>query len=56
MGDLLKALADEGGKEERAEFRVFAPGAVVCREGEYTADFFVILSGLAGVFKSDPQA
>ncbi|HEU4395484.1 MAG TPA: cyclic nucleotide-binding domain-containing protein, partial [Planctomycetota bacterium] len=52
MGDLLKSLADEG-KDERAEFRVFAPGAMVCREGEYTADFFVVLSGLAGVFMSD---
>jgi CRP-like cAMP-binding protein/ferredoxin-like protein FixX len=38
---------------EESEFHVFGPRAVICREGEYTADFYVLLSGLIGVYKAD---
>jgi CRP-like cAMP-binding protein/Fe-S-cluster-containing hydrogenase component 2 len=44
---LLKSIAEE------SRFHVFAPRAVVCREGEYTADFYVLLSGMIGVYKAD---
>ncbi|MCE9635013.1 MAG: cyclic nucleotide-binding domain-containing protein [Planctomycetes bacterium] len=41
----------EGLADESVQFRVLGPKAVVCREGEYTADFFVLLSGMVGVYK-----
>jgi CRP-like cAMP-binding protein/Fe-S-cluster-containing hydrogenase component 2 len=41
---------------EESQFHVFGPRAVICREGEYTADFFVLLSGLIGIYKADPLA
>jgi len=41
---------------EESEFRVYAPKAILCRQGEYTAEFFVLLSGLVGVFREDPDA
>lgn len=43
---LRKTVIEEG------EFRVLAPKAVICREGEYTADFYVVLQGLVGVYKT----
>ena len=41
----------EGLADGSVEFRVLGPKAVVCREGEYTAEFFVVLSGMVGVYK-----
>ena len=41
----------EGIQDGSLPFRVLAPKAIVCREGEYTADFFVVLSGMVGVYK-----
>jgi CRP-like cAMP-binding protein/Fe-S-cluster-containing hydrogenase component 2/pSer/pThr/pTyr-binding forkhead associated (FHA) protein len=38
---------------EESQFHVFGPRAVICREGEYTADFYVLLSGLIGVYKAE---
>jgi CRP-like cAMP-binding protein len=34
---------------------VLATKAVICREGEYTADFFVVLSGMVGIYKQTPE-
>ena len=30
-------------------------GVKICQEGEFSADFFVILSGLIGIYRSDMQ-
>jgi CRP-like cAMP-binding protein len=38
-----------------AEYTVYAPNTQICREGEYTADFYVLLSGLVGVYKADTE-
>jgi len=40
---------------EEAEFQTFAPKAQICREGEYTADLYVLLEGLVGIYKADPD-
>lgn len=42
---LLELFAEEGA------FKVLARGAVICREGEFTAEVFVVLSGMVGVYK-----
>jgi len=46
---LRRTLVEEGA------FRVLAPKAVICKEGEYTADFYVVLSGLVGVYKQSGE-
>lgn len=45
----------EGLADGSVQFRVLAPKATICREGEYTADFYVVLSGMVGVYKRTPQ-
>jgi CRP-like cAMP-binding protein/Fe-S-cluster-containing dehydrogenase component len=45
----------EGLAEGSVQFRVLGPKAVVCREGEYTADFYVLLSGMVGVYKQTEE-
>ena len=47
---LRKTVVEEG------EFRVLAPKTVVCREGEYTADFYVVIQGMVGVYKQAPDS
>lgn len=42
---LRKTIIEEG------SFRVLAPKTVICKEGEYTADFYVVLQGLVDVYK-----
>lgn len=42
----------EGLDDGTVQFRVLAPKAVICREGEYTADFYVVISGMVGVYKA----
>ncbi|MCG3136152.1 MAG: hypothetical protein HMLKMBBP_03992 [Planctomycetes bacterium] len=45
----------EGLQEGTVQFRALAPKAQICREGEYTADFFVILAGMVGVYKASQE-
>ena len=50
-------LRDDAGND--LPFLIVRPvpaGQVICREGEYTADFYVLLSGLIGVYKADASA
>ncbi len=47
---LRKSVVEEG------EFRVLSPKAVICKEGEYTADFYVVLQGMVGVYKQAGDA
>jgi CRP-like cAMP-binding protein/Fe-S-cluster-containing dehydrogenase component len=46
-GDLLKKLAGE------SEFVVFARGATIFEQGEFTADFYVVIEGAVGVYRVD---
>jgi CRP-like cAMP-binding protein/Fe-S-cluster-containing dehydrogenase component len=51
---LKKHLANTEQKKEivaNPPFRVQAPKSVVCREGDFTSEFFVVLSGLVDVHK-----
>jgi CRP-like cAMP-binding protein/Fe-S-cluster-containing hydrogenase component 2 len=36
---------------QESAFKVLAPGAEICREGEFTAEVYVVLSGMVGVYK-----
>ena len=46
--NLKELLAD-------SQYHVYRKGVKICQEGEFTADFFVILSGLIGIYRSDTQ-
>jgi CRP-like cAMP-binding protein/Fe-S-cluster-containing dehydrogenase component len=45
--DLLKKL------ESESEFVVYARGATIFEQGEFTADFYVVLDGAVGVYRID---
>ncbi len=44
---MVRAVAAEG------QFRAFSSRAEICREGEYTSEFFVLLDGTVGVYKAE---
>ncbi len=55
--ELFEMLAPKmiTGLVAESDYQVFAPKARICREGEYTAIFYVVLEGLVGVYKEAPE-